>query len=75
MRERAHGYVALLTGTYQVQTNLFVQTMEISIWVIRSTSKGRGAERWEGKFAKVSLLNSRAGPDCKITQSSISLEC
>jgi hypothetical protein len=26
--------------------------METSIWVIRSTSKGRGAERWEGRFAK-----------------------
>jgi hypothetical protein len=40
-------------GTYQVQTNLSVQTMETSIWIIRSTSKGTGAERWEEGFAKV----------------------
>ena len=42
-----------IMGTYQVQTNLFVQTMETSIWAIRSTSKGRGVERWEGEFVKV----------------------
>jgi len=27
--------------------------METAIWIIRSTSKGRGAERWEEGFAKV----------------------
>jgi len=27
--------------------------METSIWAIRSTSKRRGAERWEMGFAKV----------------------
>ena len=61
--------------THQLQTNISVQTMETSIWVIRSTSKGRGAERWEGGFAKVWLPNPMAGPDCKITQFSIPLGC
>ena len=42
-----------IMGTYQVQTNLFMQTMKTSIWAIRSTSKGRGAKRWEGEFVKV----------------------
>ena len=40
-------------GIYQVQTNFFVQIMKTSIWAIRSIFKGRGAERWEGGFAKV----------------------
>ena len=62
-------------GTYQVQTNLSVQTMKTSIWVIRSTSKGRCAERWDGGFAKVCLPNRRGGPDCKIIQSPIPLGC
>ena len=35
-----------------MQTNLSVQTIETSIWVIRSTSKGRGVERWEGDLQK-----------------------
>jgi len=39
--------------TYQVQTNLSVQIMKISIWTIISISKGRGVERWEMGFAKV----------------------
>jgi len=42
---------------------------------MRSTSKGRGAKRWEGGFAKVSLPNPSAGPDCKINQSAIPLGC
>ena len=55
---QARHYSALISmankkGTYQVQTNLFVQTMKISIWAIKSTSKRRGAERWEGEFTKV----------------------
>ena len=62
-------------GTYQVQTNLSVQTMKTSIWAIGSTSKGRGALGWEEGFAKVWLLNPRTGPDCKITQSLILLGC
>ena len=57
--------------TYQVQTNVSVQTIKTSIWAIRSTFKGRGAERWEEGFAKVWLPCSKAGPDCKITQFSI----
>jgi len=64
-----------MKGTYQVQTNHSVQTIETSIWAIRSTSKRRGAERWEGGFAKVWLPNPRTGPDCKITQSHIPLGC
>ena len=50
-----------LMGTYQVQTNLSVQTMQTSIWIIGSTSKERGKERWEGGFAKVWLPNPSAG--------------
>jgi len=41
-----------MKGTYQVQTNHSVQTIETSIWAIRSTSKRRGAERWEGDLQK-----------------------
>ena len=37
---------------YQVQTNLFVQIIQTSIWAIESISKG-GAQAWEGRFAKV----------------------
>ena len=66
--------VNLSLETYQVQTNLSMQTIETSIWVIRSTSKGRGVERWEGGFAKVWLPNPRAGSNYKITQSPIPLE-
>jgi len=47
--------LVLEMGTYQVQTNFFVQTMKTSTWAIISTYKGRGAERWEGGFAKVWL--------------------
>ena len=35
-----------------MQTNIFVQTMKTSIWAIRSTSKGRDAERWKGDLQK-----------------------
>jgi len=53
-RYRCPGLLGTLkNGTYQVQTNLSMQTIETSIWVIISTSKGRGAERWKGGFAKV----------------------
>ena len=62
-----------ILGTYQVQTNLSVQTMKTSIWTIKSTSKERGAERWEGGFAKVWLLNPKTGPDCKIIESPMPL--
>jgi len=40
-----------MLGTYQVQTNLSVQTMKISIWVIGSTSKEYGE-----------LVNLQSGP-------------
>ena len=69
-------FEVLFMGTYQVQTNLSVQTIKTSIWTIRSSSKGRGAERWEGGFVKVWLPNNpRAGPDYKITQSPIPFGC
>jgi len=47
------GFHLISKGIYQVQTNLYIQTIETSIWDIISTSKGRGVERWEGRFAKV----------------------
>ena len=31
-------------GIYKVQINISMQTMKTSIWVISSTSKGKGAE-------------------------------
>ena len=62
-------------GTYQVQTNLSVQIMETSIWAIRLTSKGRGAERWEEEFVKVWLSNPMVNSDCKIIQSPVLLGC
>jgi len=36
-----------------METSIWAKTMETSIWAIGSTSKGRGAEGWEGGFAKV----------------------
>ena len=33
-------YILITIGTYQVQTNFFVQTVQTSIWVIASISKG-----------------------------------
>jgi len=40
-------------GTYQVQTNLSMETMQTSIWATGSTSKERAQGQWEGGFAKV----------------------
>jgi len=40
--------IQIYMETYQMQTNLSVQTMQTSIWVIGSTSKGRGAGVEEG---------------------------
>ena len=38
-------YIMLsIWGTYQMQTNLFVKTMQTSIWAIRLTSKGRAQD-------------------------------
>ena len=57
-----------------MQTNIFVQIMEISIWAITSTSKGRGAKRWEGDLQKCDYpIQKRA--DCKITQFLIPFGC
>ena len=53
--------------------HLRMQTIETPIWVIGSTSKGRGAGAWEVGFAKVLLPNPRASPDCKIIPSPILL--
>ena len=35
-----------------MQTNFSVQTMKTRIWVIGSTSKGKGAGWWEGDLQK-----------------------
>ena len=38
-----------------MQTNIYVKTIQISIWATRSTSKGRAQGEWERGFAKVGL--------------------
>ena len=40
--------------TKKRETNLFVQTVQTSIWVIGSIQEG-AQEEWEGKFVKVWL--------------------
>jgi len=48
--------------------------METSIWVIRSTSKGRDAERWEGGFAKCDYPIQERVQIVKLSNSSYPLD-
>ena len=44
--------VLIYVGTYQVQTDIFVKTIQTSIWAAGSTSKGRAQGEWEGDLQK-----------------------
>ena len=46
----------LSMGTYQVQTNLSVETMQTSIWATGSTYNGRTQGEWEGDLQKCNYL-------------------
>ena len=56
-------------GTYQVQTNLSVQTMQTSIWATRSTFKGEPRGSGRGDLQKCDYPIQERVVNCKITQS------
>ena len=55
--------------TYQVQTNLFVQTLQTSIWATGSTSKGRCRGSGRGDLQKCDYPIQGRAVNCTIIQS------
>ena len=51
--------ISLIKKIYHVQNNISVQTVQIQIWVTRSTSKKRGVEGVRGGICKSVITQSK----------------